>query len=110
MLKKIVILLVIICVILLLIYQFFYKEKKIEKIISEDTKNFNSNLLENVEYIAKDTNGNLYIIKAAQGEIDYNDNDIIFLKDVRSQIKLTNSDEINIKSDFGKYNASKMQS
>ena len=107
MLKKTVILIVIIVTIILIVYnKYFDKEKKIEKEKSEDINAYNSNLLENVEYIAKDSKGNLYIIKATKGEIDYNNNNIIFLEEVNSQIKLTNSDEINIKSDFGKYNTS----
>ena len=105
MVKKIVIILAIIVTIILIVYnKYFDKEKKIEKVNSESINTYNSNLLENVEYIAKDSKGNLYIIRATKGEIDYNNNNIIFLEDVKSQIKLTNSDEINIKSDFGKYN------
>ena len=105
MVKKTAIILVIIVTIILVVYnKYFGKEKKIEIEKSENTNNYNSNLLENVEYIAKDSKGNLYIIKATKGEIDYNNNNIIFLEEVKSQIKLTNSDEINIKSDFGKYN------
>ena len=107
MVKKTAIILVIIVTIILVVYnKYFGKEKKIEIEKSENTNNYNSNLLENVEYIAKDSKGNLYIIKATKGEIDYNNNNIIFLEEVKSQIKLTNSDEINIKSDFGKYNTS----
>ena len=107
MVKKIVIILAIIVTIILIVYnKYFDKEKKIEKVNSESINTYNSNLLENVEYIAKDSKGNLYIIRATKGEIDYNNNNIIFLEDVKSQIKLTNSDEINIKSDFGKYNTS----
>ena len=108
MLKRIVILLAIISIIIIVYYKFFHKENKIEKVEvnSENLYSYNSNLLENVEYIAKDSKGNLYIIKAAKGEIDFNNNDIIFLEDVKSIIKLTNSEQINIKSDFGKYNTS----
>ena len=107
MVKKIVIFLTIIVTIILIAYNKFYKkEKKIEKVNSENINTYNSNILENVEYIAKDSKGNLYIIRASKGTIDYNNNSIIFLEDVKSQIKLTNSDEINIKSDFGKYNTS----
>ena len=48
---------------------------------------------------------NEYIIKAEKGEIDLNNSEIIFLKKVNSLIKLKNSDEIKIYSDFGKYNS-----
>ncbi len=106
MLKRIVILLTIISIILIIYYKFFYKEDKIVEVNSENINTYNSNLLENVEYIAKDSKGNLYIIRAAKGEIDYNNNDIIFLENVKSIIQLTNSEQINIKSDFGKYNTS----
>jgi len=106
MVKKIVIFLAIISIVLLIYYKFFHEEKKIKEINLENTNTYNSNVLENVEYIATDSKGNLYIIRAAKGEIDYDNKDIIFLEDVRSMIKLINSEQINIRSDFGKYNTS----
>ena len=48
----------------------FFKEKKLEVEIKNSEENYNSNLLENVEYISKDDKGNEYIIKASIGEID----------------------------------------
>ena len=92
MLKKIVVLIVIIIFILIFYFKFLNKEKKTVEKTSEDTSLYNSNLLENVEYTAKDSKGNQYIIKAASGEIDLNNNQIIFLKDVTYLVKLTNSD------------------
>ena len=42
---------------------------------------------------------------AKEGEIDLNNNDIIFLKDVSAYIKMIkNNETIKIKSNFGKYN------
>ena len=101
--KKIVVFLILIFAGLIILLK-FYDQKKIqeEKIIEKNP--YNSNLLENVEYISKDAKGNEYIVKATKGEIDLNDSNIIFLEEVRSLIKLTNSDIINITSDFGKYN------
>tara|TARA_Y100000996_G_scaffold412996_1_gene400289 strand:- start:1891 stop:2454 length:564 start_codon:yes stop_codon:yes gene_type:complete len=106
MVKKIVVLVVFFLLVLFLFFK-FVKDKKPEVGIknSEDENTYNSNILENVEYISKDTKGNEYIIRAARGEIDFNNNDIIFLEEVSSLIKLTNSNVINITSDFGKYNA-----
>ena len=106
MVKKIVVLVVFFLLVLFLFFK-FVKDKKPEVVIknSEDENTYNSNILENVEYISKDTKGNEYIIRAARGEIDFNNNDIIFLEEVSSLIKLTNSNVINITSDFGKYNA-----
>ena len=81
--------------------------RNLEENISQKEEGFsNSNILENVEYVSKDTKGNQYIIKAKKGEIDFNNSDIIFLEDVSSTIMLLNSDVIKIKSDFGKYNTS----
>ena len=86
-------------------YNFLEKPKIIEtQNSSEETKTYNSNLLENIEYISKDAKGNEYIITAKNGEIDLNQNNIIYLVNVKALIKLNNSNEINITSDYGKYN------
>ena len=65
---------------------------------------YSSNIIENVNYNAKDNKGNEYIINAAKGEIDISNNDIIFLTDVVALIKLKDSENIEITSKFGKYN------
>ena len=39
---------------------------------------YSSNIIEDVNYNAKDNKGNEYIINAAKGEIDISNNDIIF--------------------------------
>jgi hypothetical protein len=65
---------------------------------------FNSNIIENVNYYAKDVKGNEYTINASKGEIDIDNSNIIFLTDVEAYIKLTNSENIKITSNFGKYN------
>ena len=60
--------------------------------------------MENVSYSSKDAKGNEYIVNASKGEIDYDKPDIIYLTNVRALIKLTNSNDVTITSDFGKYN------
>ena len=90
---------------IILYFQFKNKEEN-KNIILEENENYNSNLLENIRYVAKDDRGNEYIINAEKGEIDLENSDIIFLENVKSFIKLKNSHEINIVSSFGKYNAS----
>ena len=101
-------------VIFFFIYQQFFNEKNLaqnEKIetkenleIKED--NFtNSNIIKDIKYSSKDLKGNEYIILSKEGEIDLNDNDIIFLKNVTAFIKMSkNNETITIVSDFGKYN------
>ena len=76
-------------------------ENSVPKVVEEV---YSSNIIENVNYNAKDNKGNEYIINAAKGEIDISNNDIIFLTDVVASIKLKSSDNIKITSKFGKYN------
>ena len=76
------------------------------EIVAEDKENLtSSNTLEDVSYSSKDIGGNEYLIFANKGEIDFSDKNIIFLTKVRAIIKLKNSNNIEIASDFGKYNA-----
>ena len=63
-----------------------------------------SNIIEDVSYSAKDTNGNEYFLKASEGTIDQNDSNYIFLKSVNALINLKNYNLVEISSDFGKYN------
>ena len=65
----------------------------------------NSNIIKDIKYSSKDLKGNEYIILSKEGEIDLNNNDIIFLKNVTAYIKMSkNNETITIVSDFGKYN------
>ena len=100
-------------IILLIVFFFFtylkfsnkkYVDQNQNLEIKED--NFtNSNIIKNIEYSSKDLKGNEYIILSKEGEIDLNNNDIIFLKDVTAYIKMSkNNETITIVSNFGKYN------
>ena len=75
------------------------KEEKIEDLVQS-----NSNIIENVRYVSKDNKGNEYIIEALEGEIDYSNPDIIFLKSITAFINLADADNLKIKSNYGKYN------
>lgn len=55
------------------------KKIKIEKIEVE-------NLIKNISYSSRDAQGREYIIKAGSGEIETNDDNIIFMSDVKAQI------------------------
>jgi len=94
--------------IIIIIVAYFNHKNKINKLVSLNNdfkENFsNTNIIENIKHISKDNKGNEYMIIAANGEIDLNQADIIFLKDVYATIKLANSEKIEIKSKFGKYN------
>ena len=104
MIRNIVVFSIIFLIFLGLYFNFSYK-KEDKKIIYLEDDTYNTNLLENIKYVAKDNDGNEYTINAAEGEIDLNNSDIIFLKKVESKIKLKNSYIVNITSNFGKYNA-----
>ena len=71
---------------------------------SLDEEDNNSNIIEDVSYISKDSRGNEYILNASKGQIDLSNNKTIFLTKVRATINFGNEDKININSNFGKYN------
>ena len=90
----------------LILYNKFFNNKEIiqTSLVENEINSYSSNVIEDVEYISKDSKGNKYIIKALTGEIDYSDTSIIFLTNVTALIELTDKNNIKIVSDFGKYN------
>ena len=78
------------------------KDKIIEEIGTEKNQN---NIIENLNYISIDAKGNEYILNAKYGEESKEDSNIIILKQVLGTIKLKNKSDIQIKSDFAKYNS-----
>ena len=115
--KKIVNIFLFFIFLISLLYLFYYKFYKIDKSTtitasidttvndSDANLSYNSNIIEDVNYKSIDAEGNQYIISAKKGEIDYSEPNILFLTDVTGLIKLKNSDNIEITSDFGKYNS-----
>ncbi len=93
---------------LLVIYLKFSKDSQEESItkIEEEVKEepYKSNIMENVSYSSKDARENEYTVNASKGEIDYDNPNTIFLTDVKAVVKLTNSNNVTITSDYGKYN------
>tara|TARA_B100000963_G_scaffold296879_1_gene268121 strand:- start:157 stop:735 length:579 start_codon:yes stop_codon:yes gene_type:complete len=91
-----------------IIYSKFLERKEASKIdtLEKIEESFtNSNIIKDIRYSSKDIKGNEYTILAKQGEIDLNNSEIIFLKEVKAYINLVEKDElITIVSDFGKYN------
>ena len=94
-----------------LVYSKFYKDIKkndtAEKetvLVNNEENIISSNIIKDVNYVTKDAEGNEYIVTASEGEIDLNNDNILFLTNVKALIKLKNANEITIISDFGKYN------
>ena len=89
------------------LYQKFFKPKEVlttEKITEEEII-YKSNIIENVNYVTKDKDGNEYKINAVQGEIDYSSPDIIYLTKINAVVKLKDGSLITITSDYGRYNS-----
>ncbi len=106
-LRILVISFITVLIIIFIYLDYYTNEKNVEvKELKIEENNFsNSNIIKDIQYSSKDIKGNEYIILANEGEIDLNNNDIIFLKNVKAYINLTkNNQTIKIFSDFGKYN------
>tara|TARA_B100001063_G_scaffold106227_1_gene99154 strand:+ start:162 stop:728 length:567 start_codon:yes stop_codon:yes gene_type:complete len=89
----------------LILYLQYSKEESFTNIEEEVLEElYKSNIMEDVSYTSKDAKGNEYIVNASQGEIDYDRPNTIYLTNVRAFIKLTDSNDVKITSDFGKYN------
>ena len=98
---------IIIFSILVTYFKYFKKNEIVtNKNLEISEKNFvNSNIIKDIKYSSTDLQGNEYIILAEEGEIDLNNSDIIFLKNVNAFIKLfKNKETITISSNYGKYN------
>ena len=91
----------------IIIYSKFFNKKQIALTIPNEVEDIlnNSNIIKDIEYIAKDTDGNEYIITAEQGEIDHSNSNILYLTKVVGLIRVVNSENITINSKFGKYNS-----
>jgi len=85
-----------------IVYLDLNKDKAIEKIETEKNEN---TIIENLNYVSIDAKGNEYILNAKYGEENKEDSNIILLKQVVGKIKLKNKSDIEIKSDFAKYNS-----
>ena len=80
------------------------KDQIIEEEKTEVEKNEN-NIIENLNYISIDAEGNEYILNAEYGKESIEDSNIIILEKVVGIIKLKEKSQIEIKSDFAKYNS-----
>ena len=81
------------------------KKKIIIESIDQQNSSLDTNIIADINYSSKDANGNEYNIKALKGEIDNSRPEIIYLTTVEALIDLSNSDNIRLVSDYGKYNS-----
>ena len=108
--RNVIFIIIFLLIILIFLFIQYLKKEKTGKIDlqNSDVASYNSNIIEDVYYSSKDVKGNEYIIKASQGEIDYKQSEIIYLTNVIALIKLTNSNDVEITSKYGKYNSNNL--
>ena len=80
------------------------KEAPVIKKIDEN-KNITSTFIDDINYVSTDTKGNKYQITAKQAEIENENSDVMFLRDVVAFIFIKDSDKIKITSSFSEYNS-----
>jgi hypothetical protein len=104
---KIIIIILSFIAVLIVINSKFFEKKDATLIKPQELESevYSSNKIKDVEYTTKDADGNEYIITATEGEIDYSNTNIIYLTNIKAKIKLIDSDDISITSDYGKYNS-----
>ena len=93
-------------IVIFVFYLHFTKSKKeLNQVeINNKEENYSSNIIDGVNYLSKDAKGNEYIINAEKGEIDISNSNIIYLTNVNALIKLNNTENVTVTSNFGKYN------
>ena len=108
LISKLIFFISFILIILFFINSYFLKNKELSQVSDIEVKeeNFtNSNIIKDIKYSSKDLKNNEYLILAKEGEIDLNNQNVIFLKNVTAFIKLVKKNEtIRIVSNYGKYN------
>ena len=83
----------------------FNKEKRatIEKETIVEEMDTTTNIIKDVSYSSNDAKGNEYVLNANEGQIDLNNDKVIFLVGVKATIIMASGEIINIQSKFGKY-------
>ena len=104
---KIILVIISFIIILIVLYSKHFKKNEISEAKPQDLENelYSSNKIKDVKYTTKDADGNEYTITAIEGEIDFSNTNIIYLTSIKAIIKLKNSDDISITSEYGKYNS-----
>ena len=95
----------IISLIFLLTYLlFFNKNEDLVKINEAEIDNKVDNKILDLKYNAIDEDGNSYVIESAAGKVSEKEKNLLILEKVMGVIKIKNSEDIIILSDFANYN------
>ena len=89
--------------------KYFNKSSKDSEVITVVEKlkineSDSSTYIDDINYVSSDNKGNKYQITAKQAEIDIDNSNLMFLKNITAHVFIEGSDTIKITSDFGKYN------
>lgn len=105
--KKTLLQIVLFSLIIFFTYIFFSTYlKKDDKIVEKENidKETKSDIITDIEYLSKDDDGNTYIIKARNGIIDTENQDLIHLKNVKAEINFDVNKKIFITANQATYN------
>ncbi len=104
---KIIFIILCFIIVLILINSKIFEKKNTTLIKPQELEKevYSSNKIKDVKYTTKDNDGNEYTVTALEGEIDYSNPNVIYLTGVKALIKLVNSENIYVTSNYGKYNS-----
>ena len=83
---------------------FFNKNEDLVKIKEAEIDNKVDNKILDLKYNAIDEDGNSYVIESAAGKVSEKEKNLLILEKVTGVIKIKNSEDIIILSDFANYN------
>ena len=78
--------------------------KNIKKNLEFTDKKIKGNIIKDIEYKSQDVKGNLYIINSELGEFSEDDQNLIYMTNVKAVLKFTNGNLVNLSSDKARYN------
>ena len=94
----------VIVMIIFLIYSFFFLNKDQDIINNSNINTDIDNKIVDLKYNAIDEEGNSYVIESKSGKVSEKNKNILILKKVIGIIRIKNSEDIVIFSDFAEYN------
>ena len=94
----------VIIMIIFLIYTFFFLNKDQDIINNSNLNTDIDNKIVDLKYNAIDEEGNSYVIESKSGKVSEKNKNILILKKVIGIIKIKDSEDIVIFSDFAEYN------
>ena len=98
------IVLAIMLILLAIYFLFFKKSENLIKINEAKIDNNIDNKILELKYNAVDAEGNSYIIESNAGKVSDKEKNVLILEKVKGIIKIQNSEDIIILSDFANYN------